>query len=134
MVMAALHAHCLRAGRDPKPWPPPFELSRKMVEAMGGAGSEADRRFCAHACEAYNILCKSASLILSLFHLMAGATIPDTRSDPEKAMLKLRVCAPYTYAAIMLVALHEQQLAWTGCKARPPVQVDLLMPYLRNQS
>jgi phosphatidylinositol 3-kinase len=63
-----------------------------MVDAMGGAESEFYRRFCAHACEAYNILRKSASLILSLFHLMAGAAIPDIRSDPEKAMLKLQVC------------------------------------------
>ncbi|BDA44872.1 phosphatidylinositol 3-kinase VPS34 [Coccomyxa sp. Obi] len=77
-------------GRDPKPWPPPFKLSREMVEAMGGAESELYRAFCAHACEAYNILRKSASLILSLFHLMAGAAIPDIRSDPEKAMLKLQ--------------------------------------------
>jgi phosphatidylinositol kinase/protein kinase (PI-3 family) len=61
-----------------------------MVEAMGGAESELYRAFCAHACEAYNILRKSASLILSLFHLMAGAAIPDIRSDPEKAMLKLQ--------------------------------------------
>ena len=61
-----------------------------MVEAMGGAESEHYRQFCVHACEAYNILRKSASLILSLFHLMAGAAIPDIRSDPEKAMLKLQ--------------------------------------------
>ena len=79
------------AGRDPKPWPPPFKLNREMVEAMGGADSEGYRAFCAHACEAYNILRKSASLILSLFHLMAGAAIPDVRADPEKVILKLQV-------------------------------------------
>ena len=65
-----------------------------MVEAMGGAEGEPYRRFCVHACEACNILRKSASLILSLFHLMAGAAIPDIRSDPEKAMLKLQVPHP----------------------------------------
>ena len=81
------------AGRDPKPWPPPFKLSREMVEAMGGADSEGYRAFCAHACEAYNILRKSSSLILSLFHLMAGAAIPDVRADPEKVILKLQVSA-----------------------------------------
>jgi len=64
-----------------------------MVEAMGGADSEGYRAFCAHACEAYNILRKSASLILSLFHLMAGAAIPDVRADPEKVILKLQVSA-----------------------------------------
>ena len=63
-----------------------------MVEAMGGADSEGYRAFCAHACEAYNILRKSASLILSLFHLMAGAAIPDVRADPEKVILKLQAC------------------------------------------
>lgn len=34
---------------------------------------------------------KSANLLLSLFHLMAGASIPDIHSDPEKAVLKLQV-------------------------------------------
>ena len=61
-----------------------------MVEAMGGGDSEGFRAFCAHACEAYNILRASASLILSLFHLMAGAAIPDVRADPEKVILKLQ--------------------------------------------
>lgn len=44
-----------------------------------------------YCCEAYNILRKSANLLLNLFHLMAGASIPDIQSDPEKAMLKLQV-------------------------------------------
>ena len=48
------------AGRDPKPWPPPFKLNREMVDAMGGADSEPYRRFRAYACEAYNILRKRA--------------------------------------------------------------------------
>ncbi len=98
------------AGRDPKPWPPPFKLSREMVEAMGGAESELYRAFCAHACEAYNILRKSAGLILSLFHLMAGAAIPDIRSDPEKAMLKLQArapsCRPQIYLHYNLQDIH----------------------------
>ena len=68
---------------------------------MGGADSEGYRAFCAHACEAYNILRKSASLILSLFHLMAGAAIPDVRADPEKVILKLQVsrASPYMIVA-----------------------------------
>lgn len=44
-----------------------------------------------YCCEAYNILRKSAGLLLSLVHLMAGASIPDIQGDPEKAMLKLQV-------------------------------------------
>ena len=62
-----------------------------MVEAMGGQGSDAYVRFRTYACEAYNILRKSADLILSLFHLMAGASIEAIRADPEKAILKLQV-------------------------------------------
>ena len=50
----------MSAGRDPKPWPPPFKLNREMVDAMGGADSEPYRRFRAYACEAYNILRKRA--------------------------------------------------------------------------
>lgn len=70
-----------------------MKLCREMVEAMGGADSEHYRHFKMLCCEAYNILRKSASLILSLFHLMSGAAIPDIHPDPEKAMLKLQVCS-----------------------------------------
>jgi len=58
---------------------------------MGGADSSLYVRFRMLACEAYNILRKSADLILSLFHLMAGASIEAIRSNPENAMLKLQV-------------------------------------------
>ncbi|KAH0467537.1 hypothetical protein IEQ34_002570 [Dendrobium chrysotoxum] len=37
-----------------------------------------------------NILRKSSNLILNLFHLMAGSSIPDIASDPEKGILKLQ--------------------------------------------
>ena len=65
---------------------------------MGGSDSRYYRHFRTYCCEAYNILRKSATLILSLFHLMAGAAIPDVRQDPEKAMLKLQVCLSYHIA------------------------------------
>jgi len=81
----------LRAGRDPKPFPPPMKLCKEMVDAMGGANAAPYRRFRSMACEAYNILRKNAGLILSLVHLMAGASITDVRLDPEKALLKLQV-------------------------------------------
>ncbi len=45
------------------------------------------------SCEAYNTLRKSSDLILSLFHLMAGASIEAVRANPENAMLKLQVGA-----------------------------------------
>jgi len=77
-------------GKDPKPFPPPMKLCKEMVEAMGGSNSESYRQFYSYCCEAYNILRKSANLILNLFQLMEGARIPDISSDPEKAMLKLQ--------------------------------------------
>ena len=58
---------------------------------MGGQDSVYYVQFRMYACEAYNILRKSADLILSLFHLMAGASIDAIRQDPEKAILKLQV-------------------------------------------
>mmetsp|Transcript_7089 Transcript_7089/g.26081 ORF Transcript_7089/g.26081 Transcript_7089/m.26081 type:complete len:838 (+) Transcript_7089:153-2666(+) len=69
-------------GRDPKPFPPPMKLCKEMVEAMGGTDSELYARFRSLCCEAYNILRKSANLILNLFHLMAGCGIPDV-DDPS---------------------------------------------------
>ena len=68
-----------------------MKLCKEMVDAMGGADSAHYRRFRTLCCEAYNILRKSAGLILSLVHLMAGASITDIRPDPEKALLKLQV-------------------------------------------
>jgi phosphatidylinositol 3-kinase len=43
----------------------------------------------AHHTQAYNILRKSANLIINLFLLMSGANIPDIAADPEKTILKL---------------------------------------------
>eukprot|EP00882_Tetradesmus_deserticola_P018770 GHRQ01020156.1.p2 GENE.GHRQ01020156.1~~GHRQ01020156.1.p2 ORF type:complete len:160 (+),score=58.95 GHRQ01020156.1:228-707(+) len=78
-------------GNDPKPFPPPMKLCREMIEAMGGQDSSYYVQFRMFSCEAYNILRKSADLILSLFHLMAGASIEAIRNNPENAMLKLQV-------------------------------------------
>jgi len=101
-------------GRDPKPFPPPMKLCKEMLEAMGGADryqiyqlfiknwwlylislfctmfcSQYYTRFKSYCCEAYNILRKPSNLILNLFYLMAGSTIPDIASDPEKGILKV---------------------------------------------
>ncbi|XP_057848847.1 phosphatidylinositol 3-kinase, root isoform isoform X1 [Cryptomeria japonica] len=77
-------------GKDPKHFPPPMKLCKEMVEAMGGAESQYYGKFKSYCCEAYNILRKSSNLILNLFHLMAGAGIPDIASDPERGILKLQ--------------------------------------------
>mmetsp|Transcript_226 Transcript_226/g.287 ORF Transcript_226/g.287 Transcript_226/m.287 type:complete len:600 (+) Transcript_226:69-1868(+) len=77
-------------GKDPKPLPPPMKLCKEMVEGMGGASSEHYLKFKEHCCEAYNILRKSANLILNLFQLMIDADIPDISDEPEKSILKVQ--------------------------------------------
>ena len=59
-----------------------MKLCMEMVESMGGSDSALYARFRSLCCEAYNILRKSANLILNLFHLMAGCGIPDV-DDPS---------------------------------------------------
>ena len=76
-------------GRDPKMFPPPMKICREMIEAMGGPGSAGYTRFKTLACEAYNILRKSAPLFLVLMQLMASAGIPDVSTEPDKTLLKL---------------------------------------------
>jgi phosphatidylinositol 3-kinase len=71
-------------GADPKFKQAPLVLTRAMVDAMG----DEYNRFVELACEALNILRKSAGLLLSVIHVMAQSSIPDVRS--EMAMLKVQ--------------------------------------------
>ena len=75
-------------GRDPKPLPPPFRLTREMVEAMGGIESSEYQLFCSLACQAYNILRKYAGLILNLLHLMSDAGIEDLPSETAEIVIQ----------------------------------------------
>ncbi|KAJ3188349.1 Phosphatidylinositol (PI) 3-kinase [Gaertneriomyces sp. JEL0708] len=77
-------------GRDPKPFPPPMKLSREMVEAMGGASSQAYQKFKSYCFIAFNGLRKNANLILNLFSLMVNANIPDIAIEPDKAVQKVQ--------------------------------------------
>ncbi|GBB95197.1 hypothetical protein RclHR1_24970001 [Rhizophagus clarus] len=77
-------------GRDPKPFPPPMKLCKEMVEAMGGANSIHYQRFRSYCYSAFNILRKSANLILNLFALMVYANIPDIKIEPDKAVSKVQ--------------------------------------------
>eukprot|EP01102_Stenamoeba_stenopodia_P008403 TRINITY_DN2413_c0_g1_i3.p1 TRINITY_DN2413_c0_g1~~TRINITY_DN2413_c0_g1_i3.p1 ORF type:complete len:756 (-),score=166.31 TRINITY_DN2413_c0_g1_i3:142-2073(-) len=77
-------------GHDPKPLPPPMKLCKEMVEGMGGASSVHYAQFKQHCCEAYNILRKSANLILNLLSLMIDADIPHLSFEPEKSILKVQ--------------------------------------------
>lgn len=90
-----------------------MKLCREMVDAMGGADSEAYRRFRSLAAEAYNILRKSAPLLLSLAHLMAGSSIPDIHAAPEKALLKLQVGA-WVSACVCVCMRACKNGVWEG--------------------
>ena len=70
-------------GRDPKPLPPAFRLTREMVDGMGGMDSSEYRQFCSLACQAFNTLRKSAGLVLNLLHLMSDAGIEDLSNNPS---------------------------------------------------
>ncbi|KAL7498266.1 hypothetical protein ACHAWT_009221 [Skeletonema menzelii] len=69
-------------GRDPKPLPPAFRLTKEMVDGMGGTDSKEYKQFCSLACQAYNTLRKSAGLVLNLLHLMSDAGIEDLSNHP----------------------------------------------------
>ncbi|OQS02722.1 phosphatidyl inositol kinase (PIK-A) [Thraustotheca clavata] len=76
-------------GADPKPFPPPFKLTKEMVEAMGGTKSEYYNKFETLACQAYNWLRKSAPMILNLLHLMVDAGIEGYTNDPQTVLAKV---------------------------------------------
>ncbi|RYH15830.1 hypothetical protein EON65_31055 [archaeon] len=46
-------------GRDPKPFPPPFRITRTMADAMGGEDSEHFGRFKTYCCQV--LYCSSYS-------------------------------------------------------------------------
>jgi len=77
-------------GRDPKPFAPMMKLSKEMVDAMGGVGSEHYRQFKQYCFLAFAALRKSANLILNLFGLMVDANIPDIKLEPDKAVQKVK--------------------------------------------
>lgn len=70
-------------GRDPKPLPPAFRLTREMVDGMGGLDSQEYKQFCSLSCQSFNALRKSAGLILNLLHLMSDAGIEDLSNNPS---------------------------------------------------
>jgi phosphatidylinositol 3-kinase len=53
-----------------------------MVDGMGGMESPEYRQFCSLACQAFNLLRKSAGLILNLLYLMCDAGIEDLSNNP----------------------------------------------------
>lgn len=78
-------------GRDPKPFPPPMKLCREMVEAMGGANSIYYRSFVSKCTQAFLIMRRHATLLVSLLYLAADANLKDMREqDPTMAILKVQ--------------------------------------------
>lgn len=77
-------------GRDPKPLPPPMKLSKEMVEAMGGVGSEHYHEFKKQCYTAFLHLRRHANLLLNLFSLMVDASVPDIALEPDKAVKKVQ--------------------------------------------
>lgn len=68
-----------------------MKLCKEMVEAMGGSKSTHYRQFEECCCQAFNILRKSATLILNLLSLMAASGIQDLASElAEKNLLKVQ--------------------------------------------
>jgi phosphatidylinositol 3-kinase len=77
-------------GKDPKPFPPPVRLTREMIAGMGGPESANYQRFKSFCCQAYNILRKSANLILSLLNLMREAGIEALAEQPDLIIAKIQ--------------------------------------------
>lgn len=77
-------------GKDPKPYPPPFKLTREMVDGMGGPESPHYEQFKKYCCQAYNWLRKSANLILALLNLMVDAGIEGLEGDSAAILLKVQ--------------------------------------------
>ncbi|KAL4713776.1 hypothetical protein ACJJTC_012293 [Scirpophaga incertulas] len=77
-------------GRDPKPLPPPMKLSKEMVEAMGGVGSDLYHEFRKQCYTAFLHLRRHANLMLNLFSLMVDASVPDIALEPDKAVKKVQ--------------------------------------------
>ena len=95
-IMLSRHGHLCHIafgyifGRDPKPLPPPMRLIKEMIDAMGGPESTNYRRFRSYCCQAYNILRKSANLVLCLLNLMRDAGIKALAEAPDVTMAKLQ--------------------------------------------
>ena len=76
-------------GRDPKPFPAAVRITKEMIDGMGGISSANYQRFCRYCGQAYNILRKSANLVLSLLNLMRDAGISALAEQPDTTLAKV---------------------------------------------
>lgn len=75
-------------GKDPKPYPPPFRLTKEMAEAMGYPDDPNYQKFKTKCCQAYVTLRKHATLLLNLMSLMKDAGIEHL--SEERALHKFQ--------------------------------------------
>ncbi len=71
-------------GRDPKPYPPPFRLTREMAEAMGYPDGANWSEFRTKCCQAYCCLRRHAPLLLNLMSLMKDAGVEHLSEDASQ--------------------------------------------------
>ena len=71
-------------GRDPKPYPPPFRLTREMGEAMGYPDGAKWTEFRTKCCQAYCCLRRHAPLLLHLMSLMKDAGVEHLSEDASQ--------------------------------------------------
>ncbi|PCH42649.1 phosphatidylinositol 3-kinase [Wolfiporia cocos MD-104 SS10] len=83
-------------GRDPKPLAPPVKVCKEMVDAMGGVQSMHYTRFKNFCFTAFNILRKSANLILNLVTLMVDANIPHIKHRDVHEQVLGKFCLELT--------------------------------------
>ncbi len=86
-------------GKDPKPLPSPFRLTREMAVAIGGenyANSDNFNRFKSYCFQSYNWLRKSSNLIMNLLSLLddnmiksggAPMSVPDVLKVVEDRLM-----------------------------------------------
>lgn len=121
-------------GRDPKLRPPPMKITREMVEAMGGMGSDNFAKFVTAVRTAFLHLRRHANLILNLFSLMVDANVPDIALEPDKTVQKVEDKFKLAYddeAAVHHITEQVEQ----SVRSIMPVVVDQLhkmTQYLRN--
>jgi len=70
-------------GKDPKRFPPPFKISKHMIECMGVNGFEDFKSKCVNV---YTALRKNARLIVNMFFLMIHSEIEELKVDYEKVI------------------------------------------------
>jgi len=68
-----------------------MRITREMIEGMGGEESNHYELFKQYCCEAFNILRKSADLILNLLSLMLDAGIEHIKGTDDLLVVRKRL-------------------------------------------